>query len=172
MRAAKLLALFCGIAILVSQISFAKNNTIGIYGIVDRAVFEPVGNSPQRVQIWGVFVVPVPMSSGDYERPQRGILYFSVPAGREETTRHEWTALQTLAGTSQVVGFTAYWVPNPNDPEGNPHRSLEVRVHEAANLGSPEVYPLSVGISKINGDKSPDFEKQIVTRLEDIALRR
>jgi hypothetical protein len=58
--------------ILLTQVSFAKNGNIGIYGIVDKVVFEPSKHSPQRIQIWGLFVVPVPMSSGEYKTPERG----------------------------------------------------------------------------------------------------
>jgi hypothetical protein len=171
MKAAKLLALFCGIAVLANQVSFAKDNIVGIYGIVDRVVLEPAGSAPERVQIWGVFVVPMPMSSGDYKPPQRGVLYFSIP-GREESARKEWAELKTFAGTGQILGFTQYWVPNPKDPQGNPHKSLEVYVHQPQKLGSPEVYPLGVGILKINDGQGPDFEKQIVAQLRDNAVRR
>jgi hypothetical protein len=72
MRAAKVLFLSWVGILLLTQVSLAKNGDIGIYGIVDKVVFEPSKHSPQRIQIWGLFVVPVPMSSGEYKTPERG----------------------------------------------------------------------------------------------------
>ena len=56
--------LCAAVILLLVQRCAAKNGNIGIYGIVDKVVFEPDGSSPERVQIWGLFVVPVPISSG------------------------------------------------------------------------------------------------------------
>ncbi len=44
---------------LLAQLSLAKNGNIGIYGIVDKVVLEPDENAAERIQIWGLFVVPV-----------------------------------------------------------------------------------------------------------------
>jgi hypothetical protein len=117
---------------------FAKNGTIGIYAVIDQVTFEPVGGSPNLVRISGVFVVPVPMSSGDYGPPQRGYLYFRIRPGMEDVTRREWNALQAVAGTGRVVGFGYYWMHDPIYS----NRSLEVRVHPDDNaVASPDLYP-------------------------------
>lgn len=150
----------------------AKNGSIGIYAILDHVTFEPDGPSPDLVRIDGIFVIPVPMSSGAYmETPQRGYLYFRIPHGMEQAVRKDWAELKTLAGTGQVVGFAGYWVPNPNDRYGNPHHSLEVHVHKDGESSSPDVYPLPnrKGIVKTADKDEPDFDK-IAARLQK-ALR-
>ena len=152
------------VALLLSLMTtsvIAKNGTIGIYAVIDEVTFEPTGPSANFIRISGVFVVPVPMSSGEYSSPQRGYLYFQIPAGMEQSTRKEWNELKTVAGTGRAVGFAQYWVPNRNDPQGNPHHSLEVRVHKDGNGAPPMVYPLRhrKGIVKAGGQEDPDFGK-------------
>jgi hypothetical protein len=170
MRTTKVLILSWVIMILTAQVLFAKNGNIGIYGIVDKVVFEPNEHSPQRIQIWGLFVVPVQMSSGEYKAPQRGVLYFELPPGRERAVRKEWIELSRMAGTGQAIGFTQYWVPDLNDPQGNPHMSLAVQVHRNGDFGSPDLYPLERGIVRTNDGNNPDFEC-IVTQLKENASR-
>jgi len=157
---------------LTSTSVVAKNATIGIYAVIDAVTFEPDGPSPNFIRISGVFVVPVPISSGHYKSPQRGFFYFRIPPGMEQATRRDWSELKTVAGTGRAVGFGQYWVSNPNDPQGNPHRSLEVRVHMDGEAASPEVYPLPhrKGIVKA-GDKE-DFQfDNIVAQLQKESRR-
>ena len=117
----------------------AKNTTVGIYAIVSRVT----ESSPNSIKISGIFVVPVRMSSGDYQKPQSGYLYFTIEPGTEETVRRDWNELKAIAGTGNVVAFGQYWVPNPYDPQGNPHHSLEVTVHSDSEIGAtPDVYPI------------------------------
>ena len=151
---------------------FAKNVSIGIYGVIDRVTFEPDGTSPNLVRISGVFVVPVPVSSGQYKTPQRGYLYFRIRPGMEQATRNDWNGLKSVAGTGQVVGFAQYWVPNPDDPYGNPHYSLEVTVHPDNDAASADVYPLPnlKGIVQRADKGDPNFDK-IAAQLQN-ALRR
>jgi hypothetical protein len=168
MRTAKILVLSCAVIIVISRISFAKNGNIGIYGIVDKVVFEPNNSSPERIQIWGLFVVPVRMSSGDHQAPQRGVLYFRVVPGMEEAARKEWAELKAMAGTGQAFGFTNYWTPDPIDSQSN--TSLEVRVHKSEDLGSPDPYPLGIGVVKANDGHNPDFDR-IVAQLKGTVHR-
>src|SRR5713226_2740826 len=105
--------------LLISTSVIAKNATIAIYAVIDAVTFEPDGPLPNFIRISGVFVVPVPISSGQYKSPQRGYLYFRIPPGMEQATRKDWNELKTLAGTGRAVGFGQYWVRIPNDPEGN-----------------------------------------------------
>ncbi len=140
---------------------FAKNVSIGIYAVIDQVTFEPDGASPKLVRISGVFVVPIPMSSGDYRTPQRGYLYFRIRPRMEQASRKDWDQLKSTAGTGQVVGFAQYWVPNPGDPSGNPHHSLEAKVHGNRDAASPDVYPVPnlKGIVKHGDRGDPDFNK-------------
>ena len=90
LRTFRVVVLSAVVIFLLVQISPAKNGNIGIYGIVDKVVFEPDENAPERIQIWGLFVVPVPISSGLYRAPRRGILYFSLPPDRKKNAIKEW----------------------------------------------------------------------------------
>jgi hypothetical protein len=156
------------VIILIARVSLAKRGNIGIYAIVDRIVFEPNDNSPERLQIWGVFVVPVRMSSGEYQAAQRGVLYFRVVPGMEEAARKEWAELKTMAGTGRAFGFTNYWMPDPTDSQRS--TSLEVHVYKNRDLGAPNSYPLGIGILKTNDGTNPDFDR-IVTQLKETTSR-
>jgi hypothetical protein len=70
------------------------------------------------------------MSSGSFRSPERGYLYFRAVPGAEQAARKDWKQLKALAGSGEVAGFAFYWVPNPRDPGGNPHHSLEASVHK------------------------------------------
>jgi len=153
----------------------AKNASIGIYAIVDQVIFEPETGPPNSVRISGAFVVPVPMSSGNYRSPQRGYLYFRIAPRTEQATRRDWSELKTFAGSGKVVGFGKYWVPNPDDPQGNPHHSLEVTVHAEGGLASPDVYPLPrlEGVTEVKvSDKDSDpHSDKIAAQLRETVHR-
>jgi hypothetical protein len=85
--------------------------------------------------------------------------------------RHE----QLAAWSGKVIGFGQYWVPNPDDPQGNPHHSLEVTVHAEGDLATPDFYPLpqSRGVTEVKAgekDHDPDSDK-ISAQLQDAAHR-
>ena len=142
----------------------AKCVDVGIYAIVDQVTFEPNDSSPNFVRISGVFVVPVRMSSCSYQRPQKGYLYFRIAPGTEQATRRDWSELRAVAGSGKVVAFGEYWVPNPDDPWGNPHHSLEVTVHAEGDSATPDVYPIPQGVMKADdmvhgANHDPRFDK-------------
>jgi hypothetical protein len=151
---------------------FAKNCTVGIYAVIDRVTFEPEGSSPKLIRISGVFVVPVPWSSGNYKDPQRGYLYFRIRPGMEQATRKDLNELKAVAGTGQVVGFAEYWIPNPGDPSGNPHHSLVATVHAENSAASPDDYPLPnhKGIVRHGDETDPTFTL-IAERLQKASRR-
>ena len=164
MKAAGIVALICAVLALSTTVVTAKRGTIGIYAIVDKVAFEPDEKSPERIRIWGVFVVPVPMSSGQYKAPQHGYLYFRLAPGMERVAKENWGDLKAVAGTGQGIGFAQYWVANPADPFGNPHQSLVVQVHRDGDAVIPDVYPLphARGIVKTGDNADPDFESIMV----------
>ena len=144
----------------------AKGSGVGIYALIDQVDFDQGGPLSKTVQISGVFVIPVPMSSGAYQAPQRGYLYFWIPSDREQAARNELDQLRTVAGTRQVVGFAFYWVPNPNDPGGNPHHSLEVRVRRTGEGAAPDVYPIRYPKGVVRaGDEN--FDAAIAAKLRN-----
>jgi hypothetical protein len=113
------------------------------------------------------------LSSGNYQKPQRGYLYFRIAPGREQATRRDWNELKAAAGAGNVVAFGQYWVPNPDDPQGNPHHSLEVAVHVEGDSATPDVYPLpqTGGVTKVDAmvhddNRDPDVAK-IAAQLQE-----
>src|SRR5690349_18141296 len=84
---------------------------VAVYAIVDAIDFEPSSFEPERAWISGVFVVPVPISSGLHAEPARGHLYLSLDPSQAAATRADWEALRANAGTGRVVGFGEYWMP-------------------------------------------------------------
>jgi hypothetical protein len=138
---------------------------VGIYAAIDQVIFDQDGASPSLVRISGVFIVPVPMSSGQYKAPQRGHLYFRIPPGAEQAVRKEWSELKTVAGTGQIVGFACYWVPNPSDPWGNPHHSLEVKVRTDGDATPPDVYPILNPKGVVKAGDRDLFDEKIAAQL-------
>lgn len=140
---------------LPSHSVIAKSAGLGIYATVNQVTFEPNDSSPNEIRISGVFVVPVPMSSGDYRAPEKGCLYLRITPGTEELARRDWKQLKSVAGSDQVVAFGQYWVPSPTT-DGNPHHSLNVRVNGTCDSASPDFYPipLSGGVLKTTEIKS------------------
>jgi hypothetical protein len=104
----------------------AASGPLGIYGIVDRVVFEPDERFPERVQVWGAFAYVDGASGPLATSPaRRGYLYFTLPrflarrsAQREgddpggesqiALIRREWADLKAVAGTGQAVGFGSW----------------------------------------------------------------
>jgi hypothetical protein len=162
----------CALAFLLlgSTAVLAKRGTIGIYAIVDKVAFEPDEASPERIRIWGTFVVPVPMSSGEYKSPQQGYIYFRMMPGTEQAAKQDWRSLKSLAGTGQCIGFGQYWVPNPADLSGNPHHSMEIQVHQDGDTAVPDDYPVPHvrGVIKTGDRRDPDFDS-IVAQLKTAA---
>ena len=101
------------------------------------------------------------MSSSQYLPAERGYLYFRIAAGREQLIRNEWSDLKSVAGTGQPVGFADYWVPNPADPYGNPHYSLEVHIRKIGDTAAADEYPLGIGVIKISAASQPNIVDQL-----------
>ena len=113
---------------------------IAVYALVDKALFEPNADKPERVRISGVFITAEERSDV-YSAPQRGYLYFALPKQNRELALREWADLKSVAGTRQVVGLGSSW-------------STKVRVmkpDEEAHVADD--YPLGNGLVKINPDQ-------------------
>ena len=85
----------------------------GAYARIDKVVLEPNAETPETVQIWGVFSVTDPKEPGGYQPVARGYMYFKLDhnpesnrLGRDpEQAVTEWNDLKRLAGTGQIVTF-------------------------------------------------------------------
>jgi hypothetical protein len=162
---------------------------IGVYGIVERVVFEPSASAPERIQVWGAFAYaeigggPIAFSSA-----KRGYMYFRMPASATpaavETIKKEWADLQSVAGTGQAIAFGSWGYiggfgglqpdTRSNTPPyilengpGNPQTDLRVRPASEAPAG-PAQYQTNAGIVKLAETGS---HAGIVQQLKD-ALKR
>jgi hypothetical protein len=115
---------------------------IAAYALVERVVFEPSSDKPERIRISGVFIAAeeTPDNPTVYSAPQRGYLYFELPKGNEKLALREWADLKSVAGTRQVVGFGSSWGTKVHVKKPN----------EEAKL--PGDYPMGNGVVKINSD--------------------
>jgi hypothetical protein len=73
---------------------------------VDKVILEPNPNSPDTVQVWGVFALADAGSNqrNTYVPPARGYLYFKL-ADNPYAARTEWKDLKTVAGSGRIVAF-------------------------------------------------------------------
>jgi hypothetical protein len=115
------------------------SDPVGIYGVIDRVVFEGSSGSPTAVQIWGTFALSDQKPGDHYLPPVRGYLYFVPSRGIEAASRREWADLQSVAGTKNIVGFAAKW-----------QRQRPGRVRcPAEKPANPDTYTLGFGVVKM-----------------------
>ena len=69
---------------------------VGVYARIDKVVLEPNSDSPERIQVWGVFALAQPGTADSYSPPTRGYMYFTLVTGKEDVCRKEWTDLKAL----------------------------------------------------------------------------
>ena len=103
-------AMLVGATVLVATGALSASGPVGIYGIIERVVFEPNDQAPERVQLWGAFAFHDNSQSPASVSPaSRGYLYFRLPAGSPGSDaakiRTEWSDLKAVAGTNQAVAF-------------------------------------------------------------------
>jgi hypothetical protein len=155
----------------VSSVSVASG-PVGIYGVIERVVFEPDEARPERVQVWGAFVYADGDDSTNTSPVARGYLYFSLPPasaaspGELDVVRREWLDLQAVAGTGQAVGFGRWGyigrfaglrldgttAPPSYVPERAPQRGAPgtMRVRPASERPSqPAEYRTNAGVVKL-----------------------
>ena len=112
----------------------------GVYARVDKVVFEPNANAPERIQIWGAFALATKNDRNYYEPAQKGYLYFSLKPGSEDICKKEWADIKAVAGSNQVIAFGG--------------RSQPVRLRKAADKATdPDVHPVDHGIQKISSNR-------------------
>lgn len=186
--------LFFAMAVLLAATAtLSASGPLGIYGIVEKVVFEPSEQAPERLQVWGAFayVDGGPGESLSVSPAKRGYLYFRMPSAAEgadpselKAVRNEWADLKAVAGTGQAVGFGRWSyiggfsglqpdTQSSNPPyilehtRGNPNTDLRVRPASEAPA-SPALYQTNTGIVKLAESGS---HAAIVKQLKD-ALKR
>jgi hypothetical protein len=158
------------VILLAAAADLLGSGPVGIYGIVEKVIFEPDDKSLERIQIWGAFAfVDGGLSRpGATSKPQRGYLYFTLPSGNEQlAAKTEWVDLKTVAGTGQALGFGNWGfvgsfsglesrTPGSNGlpyflelfPGGG--RQTDVRVRPQSEVPmNPAVYSTNAGIVKL-----------------------
>ena len=102
------------LGLLVGAAQLIASGPLGIYGIVEKVVFEPDEKTPERIQVWGAFeYVDGASPSVTVSAAKRGYLYFRLPTGADgatdrsqvEVIKSEWADLKAVAGTGQAIGF-------------------------------------------------------------------
>jgi hypothetical protein len=68
---------------------------------------EPANGDPERIQVWGTFVIAEGERGNNYRSPEKGYLYFKLPEKKAEVAQKEWADLKAMAGKNEVVGFSS-----------------------------------------------------------------
>jgi hypothetical protein len=111
------------------------SDPMAVYARVDKVVLEPNADSPQTIQIWGVFALARPENRNDYLAPVRGYLYFTLQ-DNSRAARAEWADLKSAAGSGQIVAFGSRF-------------ALKPRLRQADEKpDAPDPYTVSIGLVK------------------------
>jgi hypothetical protein len=155
---------------------------VGIYGIVEKVVFEPNEQAAERIQVWGAFAYAD--GAGGHalsiSPAKRGYLYFKLPTviagstkpSQVETVRREWADLKAVAGTGQAIAFGSWGYigdfagldPGTRSNHHPPYlleraprggEATDMRVRPASEApASPAAYQTNAGIVKLGADGS------------------
>jgi hypothetical protein len=149
-----ILALVC-IVLSFSAVKSWASDPVGIYGIVEKVIFEPEADSPQRIQIWGAFALSDGKPGDEYLPAQRGYLYYALNTGKEDICRKEWADLKALAGTGQGIGFGFRY-------------DTRTRLRQTTDkVERPDIYPVGMGLTKMgNRHHQPTIIAQIKEALQ------
>ena len=131
---AVVMAVMAGVAAVVRA-----SDRVAVYAKVDKVILEPSTGEPAAIQVWGVFSVAQAGNPNDYQPAARGYLYYRLPS-RVDLARREWTDLQSVAGTGEIVAFGSRW-------EGVP-RLRQINDKPA----NPDPYTLNTGLTKVRGN--------------------
>jgi hypothetical protein len=128
--------------VLVARGAIHASDPTAAYVIVDRVVFEPTERAAERIQIWGAYSVAKPNDRSDYLPPQRGYMYFQLPAAGGERAIREWHDFAMQAGRREIVGFGSRY-------------SLVARLRpDTEKPAAPDTYTLESGLYRVRADTS------------------
>jgi hypothetical protein len=173
------------VGLLAGAAHLTASGPLGIYGIVEKVVFEPSETAPERIQLWGAFAYVDGMQGLTVSAAKRGYLYFRIDPSQADLIKTEWADLKAVAGTEQAVAF-GYWSyigafgslqPDARSASppyilerapGNPLTDLRVRPASEAPA-SPTLYQTNAGIVKLSATGS---HAAIVKQLKDALKAR
>ena len=136
----KSIRLALAIALVAAATSLNASDRVGVYGVIEKVVFEPNAENPERVQLWGAFAIATRTDRNYYEPVATGYLYYKLP-GDARMARVEWRDLQALAGTKRIAGFATRF-----------EQSVRVRAASEAPQ-TPDTYALGIGVQTIHADR-------------------
>jgi len=174
----KFRAFFVAVILVLTSATLLASGDVGIFGIVEKVVFEPNETSPERIQVWGAFA----FQDGTFARPlgflppRRGYIYFSLPDGaatKPEVARKEWADLKSVAGTGQAVAFGIYLYRGALQGlqlyDRNTSATADLRIHDESEPPSnPVMYSTNAGVVKVSSEGGYAF---MVTRLKQTLVR-
>lgn len=131
--------LVLALAMVLAAVVAQASDRIGVYGVIDKVVFEPNAENPERVQLWGAFAIATRNDRDFYDPVARGYLYVKL-ADNAKLARAEWRDLKALAGTQKIAAFSARF-----------GQSLRLRT-PSETPQSPDSYTLGVGVQVIRRD--------------------
>jgi hypothetical protein len=115
-----------------------RSDPVAVYAVVDRVVFEPSKDAPERVQVWGALALFDGKRGEAYRAPTWGGLYFELCKGKEKDCLAQWTDLERAAKSREVIGI------------GARYEAPEMRVIRLGDpLGKPVPYPVGWGLQKV-----------------------
>jgi hypothetical protein len=173
-------------ALLVITLNVRASGPASMYAVLERVVFEPNEAAPDRIQIWGAFsyVQGTLRSPFLTSEPQRGSMYFRLPANateaQKQTIRKEWADLKAVAGMGQAIGFgNWFYFGDFSQAPGtgriianNVDRSQgsgDVRVRKDSEpRGEPTVYTTDAGLTKLPATGS---HAAVVAQLKTLVKR-
>jgi len=123
-------------ALVLAVATATASDFIGIYARVDRVVLEPNDNAPERIQVWGTFLIADGKAGDGLRPPEHGYMYFTLPSTPNDQTaaKAEWKDLKQVAGTGLPVGFGSRY-----KPLGHVRKSSE-------KPEKPDTYQLNIGV--------------------------
>ena len=123
-------------------LSALASDPVGLYALIDKVVLEPNAQSPERIQVWGVFALAKGRGY-EYEQAKRGWVYYKLNPEKPDVCRKEWADLKSVAGQEQAVGF------------GSRYQERGRLRKESDKPETPDVYPLGFGVTKV---RRTDYE--------------
>jgi hypothetical protein len=175
MKKLMLLATVCAALTVGARIPHASG-PIGIYGIVEKVVFEPSEQAPERLQVWGAFAYTDGVGdTGMATSPvRRGYLYFTVPAAQIDLVKKEWADLKAVAGTGQAIAFGSWLyiggfggLDPAVDTAGPPYviqrassgnLVTDMRVRPATETpAKPSIYQTNAGIVRLSAEGNHSY---------------
>jgi hypothetical protein len=132
--------------------NLTASDRVGVYGVIDKVVFEPNAENPDRVQLWGAFAIATRTDRDYYQPVQTGYLYYKLPEDAR-LARAEWRDLNALAGTKKIAAFAT-------------RLGQSVRMRAASETPqTPDTYALGIGVQTIRADRDYAPIKAIATHI-------